>query len=109
MSSINISSVLKISRNKIVCVLAITDKKITLGFSDGLPKTLLNGNELKTNPLTVDWVLSKKRNEKKFNKIVSVHMDFSIEVPFYKPMYMIAINKLLYTDLLWKFKLVFKQ
>lgn len=60
-------------RNKIVCALATTDTQITLGFSDGTvsrPKTLLKGNELKTNPLTVDLVLSKKRNEKKFNKIV---------------------------------------
>lgn len=60
-------------KNKIVCAIATTDKKITLGFSDGpvsRPKTLLKGNELKTNPLTVDLVLFKKRNEKKFNKIV---------------------------------------
>ena len=60
-------------RNKIVCAIATTDKQITLGFSGGTvsrPKTLLKGNELKTNPLTVDLVLSKKRNEKKFNKIV---------------------------------------
>lgn len=60
-------------RNKIVCAIATSDKKITLGFSHGIvsrPKTLLKGNELKTNPLTVDLVLSKKRNEKKFNKIV---------------------------------------
>lgn len=60
-------------RNKIVCAIATTDKQITVGFSDGAvsrPKTLLKGNELKTNPLTVDLVLSKKKNEKKFNKIV---------------------------------------
>ena len=60
-------------RHKIVCAIATTDKQITLGFSGGTvsrPKTLLKGNELKTNPLTVDLVLSKKRNEKKFNKIV---------------------------------------
>lgn len=52
-------------RNKIVCAIATTDKQITLGFSDGAisrPKTLLKGNELKTNPLTVDLVLSKKKN-----------------------------------------------
>ena len=51
-------------KNKIVCAIATTDTQITLGFSDGTvsrPKTLLKGNELKTNPLTVDLVLSKKR------------------------------------------------
>lgn len=60
-------------KNKIICAIATTDKQITLGFSDGTlsrPKTLLKGNELKTNPLTVDLVLSKKKSEKKFNKIV---------------------------------------
>lgn len=63
----------KISKKKIVCAITTTDRKITLGFSDGpvsRPKTLLKGNELKTNPLTVDLVLSKRRNEKKFNKII---------------------------------------
>lgn len=51
-------------RTKIVCAIATTDTQITLGFSDGTvsrPKTLLKGNELKTNPLTVDLVLSKKK------------------------------------------------
>ena len=38
-------------------------------------KTVLKGNELKTNPLTVDLVLSKKRNEKKFNKIVICNIE----------------------------------
>lgn len=62
-----------LKKNNIVCAIATSDKKITLGFSNGAlsrPKTLLKGNELKTNPLAVDLVLSKKRNEQRFNKIV---------------------------------------
>lgn len=60
-------------KNRIKCAIATTDKMITLGFSDGKlsrPQTLLKGNELKTNPLNVDLVLSKKRGESKFNTIV---------------------------------------
>ncbi len=54
------------SRNKIICAIATSGRQITLGFSNGVvsrPKTLLKGNELKTNPLTVDFVLSKNRKE----------------------------------------------
>ena len=60
-------------KNKISCAIATTDKKVTLGFSYGVfsrPQTLLKGNELKGNPLSVDLVLSKKRDEKRFNTIV---------------------------------------
>ena len=60
-------------KNNIACAIATTDKQITIGFTEGYlsrPKTLLKGNELKTNPLSVDLVLSKKKNEKKFNKII---------------------------------------
>lgn len=60
-------------KNRISCAIATTDKKITLGFSYGAfsrPQTLLKGNELKRNPLSVDLVLSKKRGEKKFDTVV---------------------------------------
>ncbi|MCR0507558.1 PBECR4 domain-containing protein [[Clostridium] innocuum] len=60
-------------RNKISCAIATSDKKITLGFTTGKisrPKTLLKGNELKTNPLTVDLVLSRTKGNDKFDKIV---------------------------------------
>lgn len=60
-------------KNNISCAIATTDKQITIGFTEGVlsrPKTLLKGNELKTNPLSVDLVLSKKKNEKRFNKII---------------------------------------
>lgn len=59
-------------KNKIICAIATTDKQITLGFSDGTlsrPKTLLKGNELKTNPLTVDLVLSKKKMKRNLTKL----------------------------------------
>lgn len=44
--------------------------KTHVHWSEQRPKTLLKGNELKTNPLTVDLVLSKRRNKKYFNKRV---------------------------------------
>lgn len=74
-------------RNKISCAIATSDKKITLGFTSGTksrPKTLLKGNELKTNPLTVDLVLSRARGDNRFNKIIignkSIVNDFKVKI-----------------------------
>lgn len=64
----------KISKkNNITCAIATSDNKITIGFTNGVysrPKTLLKGNELKTNPINIHLILSKKRNEKLFNTII---------------------------------------
>ena len=74
-------------RDKISCAIATSDKKITLGFTSGTksrPKTLLKGNELKTNPLTVDLVLSRARGDNRFNKIIignkSIVNDFKVKI-----------------------------
>ena len=76
-----------LKRNKISCAIATSDKKITLGFTSGTksrPKTLLKGNELKTNPLTVDLVLSRARGDNRFNKIIignkSIVNDFKVKI-----------------------------
>lgn len=60
-------------KNNITCAIATSDNKITIGFTNGVysrPKTLLKGNELKTNPINIHLILSKKRNEKLFNTII---------------------------------------
>lgn len=60
-------------KNNITCAIATSDNKITIGFTNGeysRPKTLLKGNELKTNPINIHLILSKKRNEKLFNTII---------------------------------------
>lgn len=59
-------------KNKVVCALAASDQEITLGFTHGKksrPKTLLKGNELKTS-ITVNLILSKKREDLLYNNII---------------------------------------
>lgn len=59
-------------KNSIICAIAASDQKVTLGFTSGKksrPKTLLKGNELKKQT-SVDLILSKKRNASKFDKVV---------------------------------------
>lgn len=59
-------------KNRISCSLAASEGYITIGFTGSMtlvPKTLLKGNQLH-NPEEVDFVLRKKRNEKKFNEII---------------------------------------
>ena len=83
-------------RNKIQCAIATTDGKITLGFTKGIlsrPKTLLKGNELKTNPLKIELVLSKKRHEKTFNKIIIGNKD--VLKSFYQKIEPLISKKLL--------------
>ena len=61
-------------KNNIFCNLATSDGKCTIGFintSKAYPKTLIKGNNLKDDTSrTVDLVLRKKSDEKKFNKII---------------------------------------
>ena len=64
-------------KNKVVCALAASDQEITLGFTNGKksrPKTLLKGNELKTS-ITVDLILSKKRDELLYDNIIYGNTD----------------------------------
>ena len=59
-------------KNKVSCVIATSDNKITIGFSDGMysrPKTLLKGNMLNMSTNQIDLILSKKKMDKTFNKI----------------------------------------
>ncbi len=62
----------KYKHNKIECVFATSDKKLTLGFAEsGRPKTLLKGNKLHSeNEQNVDLILRRRRGEKKFNKVM---------------------------------------
>ena len=55
-----------------VWALAASDQEITLGFTHwkkSRPKTLLKSNELKTS-ITVDLILSKKREELLYNNVI---------------------------------------
>ena len=59
-------------KNKVSCVIATSDNKITIGFSEGIysrPKTLLKGNMLNMSTNQIDLILSKEKNDKTFNKI----------------------------------------
>ena len=59
-------------KNKVSCVIATSDNKITIGFSDGMysrPKTLLKGNMLNMSTNQIDLILSKEKKDKTFNKI----------------------------------------
>ena len=59
-------------KNKVVWALAASDQETTLGFTHwkkSRPKTLLKSNELKTS-ITVDLILSKKREELLYNKVI---------------------------------------
>lgn len=60
-------------KNSIICALAASDQKLTLGFAYGAksrPKTLLKGNELSDKAIKIDLILSKRRSDENFNKIV---------------------------------------
>ncbi|MDM0964522.1 PBECR4 domain-containing protein [Clostridium perfringens] len=61
-------------KNNVVCNLATSDEKCTLGFantSKAYPKTLQKGNELKKHKMKkVDLILRKKNDDKKFNEII---------------------------------------
>lgn len=64
-------------KNIIECALAASDHKMTIGFTHSRisrPMTLLKGNFLE-NPTSVDLILSKKREEKSYNKIVFGNMN----------------------------------
>ena len=59
-------------KNKVSCVIATSDNKITIGFSEGIysrPKTLLKGNMLNMSTNQIDLILSKEKKDKTFNKI----------------------------------------
>ena len=59
-------------KNKVSCVIATSDNKITIGFSDGMysrPKTLLKGNMLNMSTNQIDLILSKEKEDETFNKI----------------------------------------
>lgn len=63
----------RIKKNSIICALAASDQKLTLGFAHGAksrPKTLLKGNELSDKAIKIDLVLSKRRSDEKFNTVV---------------------------------------
>ena len=48
-------------KNKVSCVIATSDNKITIGFSEGIysrPKTLLKGNMLNMSTNQIDLILS---------------------------------------------------
>ena len=58
-------------KNKVSCVIATSDNKITIGFSEGIysrPKTLLKGNMLNMSTNQIDLILSKEKKDKTFNK-----------------------------------------
>ena len=51
-------------KNKVSCVIATSDNKITIGFSEGIysrPKTLLKGNMLNMSTNQIDLILSKEK------------------------------------------------
>ena len=53
-------------KNKVSCVIATSDNKITIGFSDGMysrPKTLLKGNMLNMSTNQIDLILSKEKKD----------------------------------------------
>lgn len=54
----------RVSKNKVSCVIATSDNKITIGFSEGIysrPKTLLKGNMLNMSTNQIDLILSKEK------------------------------------------------
>ncbi|MDK0710405.1 PBECR4 domain-containing protein [Clostridium perfringens] len=61
-------------KNDVICNLATSDQKCTIGFantSKAYPKTLQKGNELNENKMKkVDLILRKKNDEEKFNEII---------------------------------------
>ena len=62
-------------RNRVECSFVTTENNITIGFvnvSRAIPKTLMSGNVLnKSNSVDISLVLRRRRNEDKFNEIIS--------------------------------------
>lgn len=60
-------------KNSIICALAASNQKLTLGFAHGAksrPKTLLKGNELSEKAIKIDLIFSKRRSDENFKTIV---------------------------------------
>lgn len=60
-------------KNNVVCAIAATDLRITIGFSSGdksYPKTLLKGNELSGKSVEPTIILRKKKNDSYFDDVI---------------------------------------
>jgi hypothetical protein len=60
-------------KNRIICAIAATDLKITVGFSSGeksYPKTLLNSNKLSGNAVEPILILRKKNDADLFSEVI---------------------------------------